>query len=262
MASRKKYDPIASFGVILYSKNEQGEIVFLLYQRRDTYEYMEFMRGIWAEYNLPKIFSNMTLDERDRIRNYTFKELWDDLFVVKTYKIYEDCYEKAERKYNSVRPSIPTYLERIQSAVQNAPWGFPKGKKNGHLEDPLACAKREFEEETKFTTNGIIFHEGLVYQENFIGSNNRAYSSTYFVGRCETPITPVYIDTHNHIRQKTISEEAADLGWFTLEEAKTLLDSRKVDILVRILCEPSVVGDFQGMDFGSQRVSEIPETDS
>lgn len=231
---KKKYEPIASFGVILYSKNAKGELVFLLYQRRDTYEYMEFMRGIWSEYNLPKLFGNMTVSERERIRNYTFKELWDDLFVVKTYKIYTDGCEKAERKYNSVRSSIPTYLDRTFSNLQRTPWGFPKGKKNGHIEDSLACAKREFEEETKFSTEEITFYDDQVYYEEYTGSNNRVYSSTYFVGSCEKPFVPTYIPTCNHIRKTAISEEAEDLGWFTLEEARSMLDKAKIEMLENI----------------------------
>lgn len=235
MASKKKYDPIPSYGVILYTRNEKGEIVFLLYQRRDTYEYMEFMRGIWAEYNLVKIFDRMTVSERERIRNYTFRELWDDLFVVKTYKYYHDSFEKSKKKYDGIRDSIPHYLDLSRSNILHTPWGFPKGKKNGHLEDSLVCAKREFEEETKFSPEHITFHEGAVYEEKYIGSNNRAYMSTYFVGKCDHPLVSTYMPTNHHIRKFTVSEEAEDVGWFTFEQAKLLLDPLKIGILEQIL---------------------------
>jgi hypothetical protein len=91
-------DPITSYGIILFSRNENG-ILFLLYQRRDNFEYMDFLRGLWqSESQLPSLFELMSYDERDRLRNYTFDELWNDLWVKHDSKIYREGYSMAKNK--------------------------------------------------------------------------------------------------------------------------------------------------------------------
>jgi 8-oxo-dGTP pyrophosphatase MutT (NUDIX family) len=234
-------DPITSYGLILYSKNKIKELpnnfkdsyLFLLYQRRDNFEYMDFLRGIWnSETQILELFSLMSCDERERIRNYTFQELWDDLWVVLDCRIYKEGFLKAKKKYESIKSNIPYFLDKTKSRIIYPPWGFPKGKKNGYNEDSLECALREFEEETKFSILSnvkIIQKEPLI--ETFKGSNNKIYSTHYFIAEIPEPLLAVTYDTPHCIRKTTISEEAADIGWFTLEECKKYLNPQRQEIL-------------------------------
>lgn len=232
----KKPQPIKSYGLGVYTNDP--ELLFLLYQRRDTYEYIEFIRGMWSsEYRLTEFFASFSIEERERIRNYIFSELWDDMFIIKSYKIYKDGFAKAKAKYDSIRHIIPKLLDATEhvNLIQSAPWGFPKGKKNGHIEDSIVCALREFEEETKMSTTNMIIHKDIEFTESFKGSNNKDYTSNYYLAYIHTPIKPIYVKTSSSIRKKTISEEANDVGWFTYEEAKKMLDPMKMKILDEIM---------------------------
>ena len=157
---KETYNPIISYGLIVYSRETpEGKLLsvdclekkpyFLIYQRRDNFEYMDFLRGIWNSIELlPSLFSSMSIEERNRIRNYTFQELWDDLWVEHDSRIYRDGFTKAKKKYDSIKHVIPYILDNTTSKINDTPWGFPKGKKNNSNEQMMTCAVREFNEET------------------------------------------------------------------------------------------------------------------
>lgn len=241
-------EPITSYGLILFSmsKPDENEFhhslsetdgsekpVFLLYQRRDNFEYMDFLRGIWGSENqLPALFSLMSHEERERIRNYTFQELWDDLWVIQNCRIYREGFAKAKKKYDSIKNSIPVLLDKTTSCVKSPPWGFPKGKKNGYNEDPVRCAIREFEEETKITiSTDVKIIQDIPFTEIFKGSNGKSYSTQYYLAEIPKPIYTQPHSTPNCIRKSTISEEASNIGWFTFEECKMYLNPRRYSIL-------------------------------
>lgn len=248
-SNKKKYkkrkqfnisEPITSYGLILFSlshskkdSSSEKEPLFLIYQRRDNFEYMDFLRGAWSsEGQLPALFSLMSDDERERIRNYTFQELWDDLWVVQECRIYRDGLSKAKKKYDSVKSQIPNLLDTTTSCIRYPPWGFPKGKKNGYHEDSLKCAIREFEEETKLPISSEVkIMEDISFTENFKGSNGKAYATHYYLGEIPIPLYPTPYSTPHCIRKSTISEEAANIGWFSLEESKKYLNPRRQSIL-------------------------------
>lgn len=227
-------EPITSYGVLLYSFRESDKIpVFLLYQRRDNFEYMDFMRGCWSsEGQLSALFSLMSHDERRRIREYTFQELWDDLWIIRDSRIYRDGFAKAKKKYDSIRTHIPQLLDTTSSCTREPPWGWPKGKKNSYHEDSFTCAIRELEEETKLDVKDRITQiSRSPYIEDFKGSNGKTYATHYYLCEIPSPIEGTKIDTPHCIRKTTISEEASDVKWFTFDEACMHLNPRRQSIL-------------------------------
>nr|QBK86566.1 MAG: NUDIX hydrolase [Marseillevirus LCMAC102] len=229
--SKKCNQPITSYGLLLFSYENETP-VFLLYQRRDTFEYMDFLRGIWnSESQFPVLFSLMSYEERKRIREYTFQELWDDLWVDKHGHIYQDGYPKAKKKYDSIRDRIPFLLDTISSYICEPPWGFPKGKKNGYYEIPINCALREFNEETKLSTDSIIIIKPDPFIEQFKGSNGKTYATHYFLAEMPKPLKSQSCPTPRCIRKQTISEEASKVEWFKVDEACSHLNERRQSIL-------------------------------
>lgn len=232
---KKRYcntDPITSYGILLYSLAEENTPKFLLYQRRDNFEYMDFLRGCWGSENiLPGLFSAMSHDERYRIRNYTFEELWDDLWVIHDCRIYRDGFAKAKRKYDSIHHRISQILDTTESCIQEPPWGWPKGKKNGYYENSIHCASREFQEETSIDSSLIDIVKEIPYVEDFKGSNGKFYSTHYFLAKIQHPIIPQRIDTPQCIRKSTVTEEASNVKWLTFDEALSYLNPRRQSIL-------------------------------
>ncbi len=228
-------EPITSYGLILFTIKER-EPLFLLYQRRDNFEYMDFLRGVWAsEGQLPALFSLMSIDERWRIRNYTFEELWDDLWVEHNCKIYKEGFPKAKKKYDMIRHRIQDLVNTTNSCIESPPWGFPKGKKNSYKETSIECALREFIEETKFPRDRIKIVDRSPLTENFKGSNGRAYATHYFIARINDFYQPIKYETPHCIRNETMSEEASNVSWFTVDKACSLLNLRRQSILRRVL---------------------------
>lgn len=233
---QRKTPTIESFGVIVYA-TENGIKHFLLYKRRDSFAYTEFMRGIWSNYEgLKRLFSGMTQEERDRIQNYTFTELWDDHWVSKSYKVYKESFTRAKKKYENCREVIPDLLKETIPTNSQYLWGFPKGKKNGHEEDKLECALREFEEETRIPKTSLTVVDGQIFVEKYKGTDCKNYSTEYFLCIAEGMTKMEYMKLEEWaIRKNTISEEASELGWFTFEEAKGLLDPIKLEMLETIV---------------------------
>ena len=242
--SKKKPQPIHSYGIILYrysgdcqNKGTGGigtgrELQFLLYKRRDNFEYMDFLRGLWSSKGqLSSLFSLMNTDERERIRNYTFPELWNDLWVEHTSRIYRDGYDKAKKKYESINDFIPKFLSTTNSVVSSTPWGFPKGKKNSTKEKSVSCAKREFTEETGIPQSLIDIIHYMPFTERFTGSNGKVYATNYYLAKVNADCIFKRVQTPQCIRESTISEEASEVEWFTYEEACSKLSVRRQEIL-------------------------------
>lgn len=229
--------PIVSYGIILYYiDHNTNDPYFLLYQRRDTFEYMDFLRGLWVtENHVINLFKLMSDEERQRLREYTFKELWDDLWIHHNCKIYRESYLKSKRKYDLIKNKIPEIIENLEPTVSFPPWGFPKGKKNGHNEDPLKCAIREFSEETRIDSNKINIIKDAVYTENFKGSNNKNYITHYYLAESFDYELPKHYETNGCIRKKTLSDEASDIRWFSINDLKEVLNEERQNIIKNVL---------------------------
>ncbi len=224
-------DPITSYGLIVKSVMDSKD-VYLLHQRRDNFEYMDFMRGNWRDRKQATfLISMMSHEERYRIQNYTFGELWDDLWVDHNCRIYKDD-TKAKRKYDTIKPFIQKILDSCDKD-NKLPWGFPKGKKN-RGETNLECAIRECKEETNIPFSDIEILPFHSISETFRGSNGKMYKTEYFVGYIPEPLNSGIIETPQCIRKTTVSDESRDAGWFTLSQAKTYLDESKCNILDQI----------------------------
>ena len=125
--------PITSFGIIAYKivrdseyecqdKNDELESIIqnnsnklyrtphhspnfpkfklLLIQRKDTIGYTDFIRGKYPDKDyLGVYFSEMTLEEQDRLLTSTFEELWDSLWVNHGSRIYKNEYWASKKKF-------------------------------------------------------------------------------------------------------------------------------------------------------------------
>lgn len=256
---RRPREPIVSYGVIGFkrintsnflssrrsfadSKNiffnpnstflrSSRQINFLLYQRRDTFEYIDFIRGAWKdEKNVMSMLSLMTPDERWRLLNFPFEELWNDLWMDR--KLYHTS-EHAEEKFNTIKDKLGMMLVNTTTSVRETSWEFPKGKKDNFTEDDIECAMREFSEETTIPKENLVLITNIPFVEKFQGTNGKAYSTYYYL--CEIKndedVRFEKIKTPHLIRKESLTEEAFDARWFTYSEALEKLNPRRRHIL-------------------------------
>jgi 8-oxo-dGTP pyrophosphatase MutT (NUDIX family) len=247
---RECKEPVTSYGIIAYRVKqpetamepavldnigrpdtvnglEEKHIEFLMIQRKDTLGYVEFLRGKYNPSNtdyVQSLFNQMTTDELDRLDAYDFETLWNALWSNQISRQYKQEYDNALAKYNSLGTDEITG-KKLKEYIKNAPrdwvtpeWGFPKGRR-GNRESEIACAVREFVEETGLEESQFVIVKNLLpIEEVFLGGNRIQYRHRYFMAYCRQT-TEVKIDQSNSI----MNREIGDIGWYSYEKAIELI---------------------------------------
>lgn len=212
-------------------------IKFLLIQRKDTMGYIDFIRGKYPEDDINKrlqlevYMSEMTFEERKSLEQKTFDELWDDLWISKTSRTYRKEYDQAKRKFNTL--NIKELLRTTTSTWSFQEFGLPKGRRN-MKETNIACAEREFGEETGYSKQDYSFLSGYpTVEEDFIGTNGVHYKHVYYVVKMKSSSVPPKIDMDNDIQRG----EVQNIGWFTIDQCLAVLrpyDNVKKQVLRKV----------------------------
>lgn len=215
----------------LTEKEYNKKIKFVMIRRKNSFTYIDFMRGKYNIYDIDylfNLFNLMTVVELNNLREKTFDELWEDLWNIKLpNNIYKVEYNNSKNKFNELKKgkiiniynipiniSIDYIIKHNYTKWKEPEWGFPKGRRN-YKETEHNCAIREFIEETNFKENEIelINIEPLI--ELFIGSNGVKYKHKYFIAQ-SIPKKKVKIDINNKYQLNEIS----DIKWMNFNEAK------------------------------------------
>lgn len=240
-------EPITSFGILLFKislsqtddvfdknfylsdilKNvhevDYPKIKFLLVQRRDTMGYTDFLRGKYSDENLMYVFLNeMTIDEKNKLTEYTFDELWDMLWINKNGKIYKTEYEDAKKKFELL--DIKEIVKKSKSCYYFQEFSIPKGRKNIN-ETNLKCAERELFEETGFDKSQYNYIDCLPFVEEFTGTDGVKYRHVYYLAKIKNNIKKLPDIS------KTQIMEIRNKGWFSLNECTALIRPYDVEKL-------------------------------
>ena len=218
--------PITSYGVILFRSSGNG-IQYLMIRRKDSFGYIDFLRGKYVQNNLEHlqtIFNEMSVSEREKIRNNDFETLWKNMWGLQdsghTGTQYKGEEMSSQKKFEALKLGIPigtnneivtlnTLIDNSTTKWKETEWEFPKGRRN-YQEKDLDCALREFEEETGLSKKEIKIIENVIpFEEIFLGSNHKSYKHKYFLAYTDKTSD----DLHNY--QQT---EVSKLDWKTLEE--------------------------------------------
>ena len=213
-------NPITSLGIILFRKNNNNKYDYLMIRRKDTLGFIDFIRGKYQLNNIEYIenlINQMTNSEKQMLLENSFDQLWVRLwgeFINIQYR-YEE--EKARNKFNELSNGIFiddkkfTLSELVKKSLSqwNEPeWGFPKGRRN-YCEKDIECAIREFEEETGYNKNMINFITNILpFEENFIGTNNKAYKHKYYL---------CYTDNSKNYKPEFQKSEVSQVEWFNVD---------------------------------------------
>jgi ADP-ribose pyrophosphatase YjhB (NUDIX family) len=160
---------------------------------------------------LKTYFEEMTCEERRKLSQEGFKELWDTLWINKLSMLYLNEYIEAERKFATV--DIKKMLENTECKWTEQEYGFPKGRKNMY-ESNFECAKREFKEESGYTSDQIRIYQDRVWEENFTGTNGVVYKHVYYLAEILPHVTSPKIP----LEDVRLAGEISSMGWFTFSE--------------------------------------------
>lgn len=216
--------PITSYGIIHVMDNK-----YLMICRRKTLGFTDFIRGKYSCRNIKHIHNlihEMTLTEKKNVLEQDFNTLWCDLWGISSSNSIDELH--AQDKFNTIKKgymvdNIHICLQQlIQSSTttwETPEWGFPKGRRNPY-ETELACALREYEEETGYDKHTLQLLENVLpYEEIFIGSNYKSYTHKYYIAFSDTVC----------VKHKFQESEVSDMKWFTYEEAISIIRPYNVE---------------------------------
>ena len=226
-------EPVTSYGIIAVKfVEDEGRCVphYLLICRRDTISYVEFLRGKYtldSPAYIQTLMEGMTVKERERLADTPFFTLWNALWNNQSTRQYRNEYEHARTQFEALRTTgdihgkqMVRYLAEASTAWDTPEWGFPKGRR-GVRELPIACALREYEEETGLVARDLKLTTALtLHEELYRGTNGTMYRQLYYVGACASN-TVAEFQSDNRVMQR----EVGDIGWFPFETAYLMIRS-------------------------------------
>lgn len=221
--------PTISYGFICY-KIINKKPMYLMVQRKDSLSYVEFMRGKYELENkqyIMRLFSNMTEEERNRLRRNNFVELWNEMWCKGDElgtKNFNKEFVEAQEKFSLINKgyyikssdklaliNINYMLENTKSEYEETEWGFPKGRRNVN-ENDICCALREFTEETGFNSESLALCWHMKpYEEIFSGTNKKRYKHVYYIAE--------YIGYDDN-QSNPSCKEIKNVKWFNYEDSQ------------------------------------------
>ena len=219
-------------------------IKFLMIQRKDTMGYIDFLRGKYPSNDLlarngmtredirKRYIDEMTVDERKRILNKTFEEMWDALWVNKNSRPYRNERVGALRHFQEYHLPACEYINSTEAKWTHTEFSFPKGRKQLR-ENNQRCAQREFQEETGYTDFDYSLIKCRTFDEKFTGTNLIDYTHIYYLARASNNIRRPRVDFND----KTQMGEVKNIGWFTVDQAFSLIrdyDWNKKKVLLEV----------------------------
>jgi 8-oxo-dGTP pyrophosphatase MutT (NUDIX family) len=219
----------------------KDKIKFLLIQRKHSLSFIEFIRGRYEILNpnkITKLFNLMSNNEIKIIKEANnFTELWENLWKKSSnVKMYVKEFNNSKAKFDILKKGTNAIslekLVKITSEYNTPEWGFPKGRRN-NTERNFDCAIREFEEETNLEKEDInILTNIKPIIEDYIGTNGVNYKHLYYLALSDS-----FLDVSINPSNKNQNYEIGDIGWFTWEEATSLIRpyyTEKVNILNQV----------------------------
>ena len=234
--------PIISYGVIAFRYNPiKKEIEYLMIRRKDSFGYIDFIRGKYSPLNphqIQKSIDQMSREEKKNLKEYSnFNELWKHLWC--ELDIKEDTYSQekgmSSRKFDVLKKgyliqnqqySLDYYVQNSQTCWEETEWEFPKGRRNIGERD-LECGLREFEEETGYSKNQLyVLDNVLPFEEMFMGSNYKSYKNKYYL--CLMPFScqatrPFQQTEVSKIEWKTLNQCLSSIRPYHLEKQQIIL---------------------------------------
>ena len=236
--------PITSYGIIVFRHSDKG-LQFLMIRRKDSFGYIDFIRGKYVCYNIEQIqqiVDEMSKCEKERLLTEPFEKMWKQLWgdCKMQYKGEEVA---SSKKFELIKNGIVVNEEKItldeiiNNSVTNweeTEWEFPKGRRNFQEKD-MECALREFEEETGYLVKDVSIIENLLpFEETYIGSNHKCYKHKYYlaymndINERERSLENYQKSEVSKLEWKSVDECLESIRPYNLEKKQLIININKV----------------------------------
>ena len=234
--------PITSYGVIVFKSSSIG-VQYLMIRRKDSFGYIDFIRGKYSTYNIfqiQNIINEMSMSEKEKILTQPFDTLWREMWGEISSNQYKNEEQISCKKMELIRTGVivnnevinlKDLINKSNTKWEETEWEFPKGRRNFKEKD-LECALREFEEETGILSTKInIIENVLPFEEIFIGTNHKCYKHKYFLAymnETEEYLNNFQVTEVSKIEWKTLDKCLEDIRPYNLEKKKLIININKV----------------------------------
>lgn len=172
-------DPVISYGIIEFVKIG-NRIMYHVFRKRNTMEYDILIRGFAQKNQLFDMLCLLSEDERHKILNHTWEEIWSDYWIDHNSHGYTALKSQSQRRFGEIRELLALIVNDVDFGIKDRPYIFPKGRPMKN-ETGLDAAKREAQEETgcNFDSGYLYFNTPIIQQ--YIGSDGMPYMDYYYV---------------------------------------------------------------------------------
>ena len=214
-----------SYGIACVRKyNNKYEL--LMIQKKSSYSFIEFIRGLYDPYRHPDIsymFDNMTIDEKSAINTMDFNIVWYKAFGRLPIPSDRSKFNKGEKKFNllkDINGGIKLKDLIFKSSSIELLWEIPKGRMDKGETD-LISAIREFEEETNISKDKyrILFNEGTISYT--FSDNGVRYKYVYYLAVANNKLDPQYDYSNSHM-----TSEISNIRFLSSEYIRALNNNR------------------------------------
>lgn len=199
---------------IYKQKPTPDEPYFLLVERKDSISFIGLVQGVYSDdpdtrnSQLKQYVNTLTCEERYKLQNLSWNELWDIAGSSKKNKF------NLEKKFNSIKDQILDLITTTNCQYKSANYLMPKGRLK-FKETTRQGAIREFAEETGYQQDDIVLLDVQPFEEVFIGINGQTYKNVFYMAEIK-PTAQIRVPLSDIKEQ---SKEVRNVGWFTLNES-------------------------------------------
>ena len=100
--------PITSYGIVLFRSSLKG-LQFLMIRRKDSFGYIDFIRGKYSPHNIvhiQDIINEMSIDEKEKILNESFDNLWNHMWGNTSNIQYRSEETSSNKKFDLIKSGI------------------------------------------------------------------------------------------------------------------------------------------------------------
>ena len=231
--------PIVSYGIVAF-RMFKGNPEYLMIRRKDTFGYIDFIRGKYSLKNMDQIkdiINEMSNDEKNKITTHSFEKQWQNMWGNTNSLQHKTEESNSGKRFKQLTAGFMNSNEEIklsniveQSTTnwEESEWEFPKGRKKIYEKDN-ECAMREFGEETGILMHDIILIQNVMpFVESFIGTNYKSYKHKYFLA---------FIPNNDIDLTHFQSSEVSKLEWKSFDTCVEVIrpyNFEKINLITRI----------------------------
>jgi 8-oxo-dGTP pyrophosphatase MutT (NUDIX family) len=191
-----------------------GRPQILLVHKRYTYAYSEFVHGRYPHNRIyiSNLFNNMTNQEKILLLGMDFSHIWYHIWLNSPKNT---MYTYAKNRFDSTYVldggiKLKNFISRSTSI--DTLWEIPKGRKKNKNESDIACAVREFKEETGIEKKTYYIFPNIKKTYSY-DDHGIKYINTYYVA-----LTRNSGDMRINLGMQDQLNEISDIRWMNLDE--------------------------------------------